>query len=227
MRLAALFSGGKDSTYAVYDSLKKGHGVACLVSLIPKSPESYMFHYPNAEYTKLQAESMGIPIIIRRTAGEKEKELDDMEAALADAKEKFNISGIVAGALASRYQKERVEMVAKKLNLELLAPQWNIEPEKYWDMLLDEDFNVMIIGVACEGLDKSWLGRTMNRQSLEELKLLAKKYRFHLAFEGGEAETFVTDCPIFKKRLEIQEARKEWSSDSGFYFFKNVKLVDK
>ena len=65
MNLAALFSGGKDSVFAVYDMIRKGHNVKYLITMLTENKESYMFHYPNTEYTKLQAESMGIPQIIR------------------------------------------------------------------------------------------------------------------------------------------------------------------
>ncbi|MFH1445069.1 MAG: diphthine--ammonia ligase [Nanoarchaeota archaeon] len=227
MKLAALFSGGKDSTFAVYDSIKKGHEVKCLVSLLPKNPESYMFHYPNTEFTKQQAEAMNIPIIIKETLGEKEKELEDMESALAEAKEKFNVDGVVAGAIASEYQRQRVNDIAKRLGLMVLTPQWNMDPEKYWNILLDSGFKVMIIGVASDGLSKEWLGRVIGEAELRKLRELSQKHRFHLAFEGGEAETFVLDCPLFKRRIEIKEAEIKWEGDSGFYFFKKIKLVDK
>ena len=228
MKLIALFSGGKDSTFAVYDSIKNGHEVKQLITLLPQNPESYMFHYPNAEYTKMQAEAMGIPILIKNTLGEKEKELEDMESAIQEAVSKTEgVEGVLVGALASQYQKSRVENIAKKHSLKLLAPQWNIDPEKYWEILHESGFKVMIIGVACEGLGKEWLGRIIDKQALEELKTLSKKYQFHLAFEGGEAETFVLDCPLFNKEIKIEKAETNWQEDSGFYLFKKAKLVDK
>ncbi|RLJ07759.1 MAG: TIGR00289 family protein, partial [Candidatus Aenigmatarchaeota archaeon] len=58
MELAALFSGGKDSTFAVYEALKRGHKVKYLISIVSRNPESYMFHYPDIEYTRYQAEAM-------------------------------------------------------------------------------------------------------------------------------------------------------------------------
>ena len=61
MKLASLFSGGKDSTYAIYLAQKQGHEIKCLVSIFTNSDESHLLHHPNMSWTKLQSESMNIP----------------------------------------------------------------------------------------------------------------------------------------------------------------------
>ena len=61
MKLASLFSGGKDSAYAIHLAKKQGHDVVCLLSIFPKSDESHLLHHPNLKWTKLQSESMNIP----------------------------------------------------------------------------------------------------------------------------------------------------------------------
>lgn len=224
MDVAVLFSGGKDSTFAVYDSLKKGHDVKCLVTILPKNQESYMFHCPNIELAELQARALGIPQIRRKSLGEKEKELLDLEKALEGIRD---IQGVVAGGLASKYQADRIEGVCDELGLKLLAPLWGTEPEKYWDILLKSGFRVMVVGVSCQGIGKEWLGRIIDRRALEELTGLSKKFRFHLAGEGGEFETLVLDCPIFRKRLKILKARKVWEGDSGSYLVEKAELTGK
>lgn len=224
MRVAVLFSGGKDSTFALYKALLKGHEVKCLVSIVPESRESYMFHYPNIRLTALQAEAMEIPIITGSTAGEKERELKDLEAALKGVED---IEGVVVGALASRYQRERVEAVCSRLGLEMISPLWDENPEKLWNELLATGFKVMITAVAADGLGKEWLGRVVDKKALGELKKLSEKHKFHLMGEGGEMETLVLDCPLFRRKLEILEAEKIWEQDSGYYLVKNAKLVEK
>ena len=77
MKLAVLFSGGKDSVYASYLTKQQGHELVCLISVVSENSESYMFHTPNIEKTKKQADVMGLPLIIQKTKGEKEKELED------------------------------------------------------------------------------------------------------------------------------------------------------
>jgi ABC transporter with metal-binding/Fe-S-binding domain ATP-binding protein len=193
--------------------------------MISKNPESYMFHYPNIEFTKYQAESLRIEWLPWKTKGEKEKELFDLKEAIGSIKNE--IDGVVAGGLASKYQYNRIRAINESLNLETFVPFWRMDSEKYWKMILNSGFRVMIIGVACEGLEKEWLGRIIDWKRLRELKKLSEKHRFHLAFEGGEAETFVLDCPLFEKRLEVKEGEVVWNRDSGFYLFKRIKLVEK
>jgi len=66
VRVAALFSGGKDSAYAAMRAVESGHTLACLVTVLPPSPASELLHYPCAGMTALQAESMGVPHVLRR-----------------------------------------------------------------------------------------------------------------------------------------------------------------
>jgi ABC transporter with metal-binding/Fe-S-binding domain ATP-binding protein len=216
LRAAVLFSGGKDSTLAAFEAKKAGHELRYLVSLFPRNSESYMFHYPNIGLTKIQAESMGIPIITHATKGEKEKELEDMENALKSIKEEIDC--VVTGAIASEYQKSRIERICLKLGLKPVSPLWHRDPLELWKSCLDNGFRVMITAVACEGLDKGWLGRIIDAQSFKELKRLSEKYRFHLSGEGGEFETLVVNCPLFRKGLVINRSTIEWDekTKSGF-----------
>jgi len=224
MKLAALYSGGKDSTFAIYGSINKGHDITALVSIVSKNPESYMFHFPNIKFTQYQAESMNIPWVSRTTKGEKEKELQDLVKAIESVK---GIDGLLAGGLASKYQYSRIMDIADSLGLKTIVPHWRINPEEYWNMILKAGFKVMIIGVACEGLGREWLGRVIDRETFRELKKLSIKHKFNLAGEGGEYETFVLDCPLFKKKLDAGDAETIWNHDSGFYLFKKMKLVEK
>ena len=77
------------------------------------------------------------------------------------------------------------------------------------------------------GLEKEWLGKKIDKESLENLAALSKKYGFNLAFEGGEAETLVTDCPLYEKKLLIKDARIRWDGQRGMFEILEVELVDK
>lgn len=227
MKLATLFSGGKDSTYSAYLGKKQGHEIACLVSMRSKNPHSYMFHTPSISMAKKQAEAMQIPLIEQETEGEKEEELKDLKEAIMLAVKEYSIEGVATGAVESAYQATRIQKICDELKLEVFNPLWHKNTENYWKEMLDLGFKVIIVGVAAEGLGKEWLGKEIDKDSLEELKMLSQKYRFHLGFEGGEAETFVTDCPLFKKKLKIISADKVWNGNSGIYEIKDIKLIDK
>ena len=226
MKAAVLFSGGKDSTMAVYKAIEEGYDVEYLVSMISDNPESYMFHVPNIHITELSSEAMEIPLIKAKTHGVKEKELDDLKGVLNKLKER-GIEAIFAGALASEYQKSRIDQLCRDLGLVSNAPLWHIDPKKYMEEIIDSGFEVIIISVSAEGLDESWLGKRIDHQLLEEIINLNSKYGMHMAFEGGEAETLVLDCPIFKRRIKIIEASNVWDRDSGYLLITNAELENK
>lgn len=226
MRVGVLFSGGKDSTYATYlASLRER--VCCLITLFPKRQDSYMFHYPNIEWTKLQAEAMEIPQITAETQAVKEEELTDLESAIRMAIEKYDIEGVYTGALASIYQKSRVERTCDRLGLDCISPLWQINPELHLRNLLRDGFRVIITSVSALGLNESWLGREINEEVIKELVKLHAKYGIHVGLEGGEGETFVLDCPLFKRMIRVISCEKVWQSDSGYLKIKEAQLVDK
>ena len=227
MKLAALVSGGKDSIYAAYLASKK-HEIVCLVSFKSKRDDSYMFHIPNVHLVESQAKSMNLPLISVESSGIKEKELKDIERALKAAIKEYKIEGVVSGALASNYQKERIDKICKKLKIESIAPLWHIDPEKYLNNLIKNNFEVIITQVAADGLDESFLGKKLDKNLIEKLKKINEKIGFHLGFEGGEAESLVLDCPMFKKRLEVEESEKHMESEHfGKLSISRIRLADK
>ncbi len=224
MRIAVLYSGGKDSNYALYWALRQGFEVKYLISMVSESEESYMYHVPNIHLTELQAKATGIPLVKGFTSGEKEEEVEDMKAVL----EGLKIDGVVAGALASEYQKQRVDRVAKELGIESFAPAWHRDPVEYMREIIGI-FDVVIVGVSAYGFDESWLGRRIDEKALGELVELHRKYKIHVAGEGGEFETFVRDAPFFKASIVFDEVEKEWDgfNYSGVLRVKGAHLKKK
>ena len=175
----------------------------------------------------MQAEAMGVPQLTGNTEGVKEEELSDLEKTLASAKSKFGLEGIYTGALASVYQKSRVERVCKNLGLECLSPLWGVDPETHLRRLVKDGFVAMVVSVSALGLDQSWLGRILDGQAVGELVALGAKFKFNVGLEGGEGETFVLDCPLFTKRVEVQGSTKHWRGDSGYLQISKARLVSK
>jgi len=203
MKCAVLFSGGKDSCYSTYLAKQKGYEIKCLISVFSKNKESYMFHIPCISQTKKQARVMKIPLLIQKTKGKKETELKDLKKAISKAKEKFRIQAIVTGAIKSNYQAKRIKKICKDLNLKCFNPLWHKDEFEYLNELIKSRFEIIIVGVSAYPLDNSWLGKKINDDFIDEIKKLHEKYKIHPAGEGGELETFVLNCPLFKKGLKI------------------------
>jgi len=202
-----LFSGGKDSTYSAYLAKKQGYKLACLISIFSENPESYMFHTPSITRVEKQAKVMGIPLIIQKTKGKKEDELKDLEKAIKNAKQRYKIETIVTGAIQSEYQKKRIQKICEKLKLECFNPLWQKDELEYLNELINTNFKVIVTGVFAYPLTKEWLGREINCEFKEEIIDLNNKYKIHIAGEGGEYETFVLNCPLFKKPLVIKNKK--------------------
>ncbi|MDE1769810.1 MAG: diphthine--ammonia ligase [Thaumarchaeota archaeon] len=216
MKLASLFSGGKDSTFAIYKAKQYGHTIECLVSVFPQSDESHLLHHPNISVTSLQAKAMKIPqIVTRMNSTEPQIELEELQQLLEKAKKDFGIEGIVHGGLFSDYQRIRFETISNNLNLKIVSPLWHIDQKNYLKELLDSKFKFIITSVSSAGLDETWLGREITREDIEQLIRLSTKHGFNLTFEGGEAETFVLDCPMFYSPIVIKKANKIWDGYRG------------
>jgi predicted ATP pyrophosphatase (TIGR00289 family) len=223
MRVAVLASGGKDSTLSLYYAIKDGYEVKYLVTMIPQKEDSWMFHYPNIHLVDLFAEAVAIPLVKAETAGIKEEEVKDLKHVLAT----LDIEGVISGAIASQYQKKRIDKICKELNLKSIAPLWQKNPLQLLKETVNLNFETIIVGVYAYGFDQSWLERKINSTTIDALKELNKEYGISLVGEGGEYETLVLDAPIFKKRIKIVQKEKIWENQSGYLRIKKAELVDK
>jgi uncharacterized protein (TIGR00290 family) len=113
LKVGVLYSGGKDSTYAAYIAKKQGYELTCLITMMPESSESYLFHYPNIAWTDLQSQALDVPIVKTKLKTVGESEVQELAKAIKKAKEKHFFEGVVTGGLASRYQKDRIEAVSR------------------------------------------------------------------------------------------------------------------
>ena len=226
MKSVILYSGGKDSTMALYEALQNGDEIYALLAMVSKNDESYMFHVPDIHMVDYCSAAMEIPSIDVLTDGIKEEELDDLENILSKLKDK-GVDAVYSGALESVYQKSRIEKICEKLDLKSVTPLWHIDAIEYMNKIIDLGFEVIITSVSAYGLDKDWLGKPVTREMLQKLLELNKKYGVHPAFEGGEAETLVLDGPIFDRKIVIDEAEILWESDSGVYEIKKAHLEEK
>ena len=227
MRVGILFSGGKDSTYAAHLAKQKGDELRCLITLSPARSDSYMFHYPNIRWTALQAQAMRLPQVSLETKGVKEDELVDLRKAIETAKRDYSIEGVYTGALASVYQKSRVERICNELGVKAVSPLWHIDQITHLTNIVANHFEVIMTGVAALGLDESWLGRLLDKEAIRDLARLQAKYGVNPGLEGGEGETFVLDCPLFDRRIEILSSRKHWKGDAGYLEILDARLVAK
>jgi len=224
MRVAVLVTGGKDSALALYRILNGNYEVVYLVSMIPLREDSWMFHYPNIHLVDLFAEAVEIPLVKAETSGIKEKEVEDLKRLI----ESLDVEGIVSGAIASSYQKTRINGICKQLKLKCITPLWHENPLNILKEILDLKFEVIITGVYAYGFGMEWLGRKIDENTVKALRELNRRYSISLVGEGGEYETLVLDAPFFQnKKIKIVKTEKVWENQSGYLMVTEAKLENK
>ncbi|MDD5340061.1 MAG: diphthine--ammonia ligase [Candidatus ainarchaeum sp.] len=205
MRVAVLFSGGKDSVMAAFWAMMHGFDVT-LVTVRPPD-YSMMFHHPNIRWTKMQAEAMGLKQLFVSVT---EKNWD---ARLTKAFRRMKAGGIATGAVESEYQRRRIDAIGEKLHIPTYAPLWH---KGQGSGLMEEllgNFEIYVTAVSAEGLGPEFLGEPFRK--LADAMASGKKPGIHPFLEGGEGETFVADAPFFKKRIRIKKWKKSWDGVRG------------
>ena len=231
----SLFSGGKDSSWALYQALEQGCAVRQLVTVHPTG-DSYMYHVPATELATLAAASIGIELVDVHPADfeaesavdsgtQGDAELEPLEATLRELDDEHpgGIAGVTAGAVESEYQTSRIQAMCDRLGCELFAPLWQEDPRELADAMLDAGFEIVITQVAAHGLDESWLGRSLDREAIADLEALNEEYGVHILGEGGEFETLVVDGPHMDRRIELQYDA-EWEGTRGYLRITDARL---
>lgn len=221
--MAALYSGGKDSTLAMYLALQMGHEVPYIVSIVPVAKESWIFHVPNIDLVPMIAVSMGCTSVMAETAG---SERGDMEA-LKEALSGLDVDGVVTGAVWSDYQWDRINGVCGDLDLKVITPLWRKDQDTIMKEIIDAGIKAIIIGCYAEGMDESWLGRELDEKAFAELRVLRERYGISVIGEGGEYETLTLDSPMNERPLRIMEYEKEWKRGSGTMTVTKAVLSDR
>ncbi|MFH0714376.1 MAG: diphthine--ammonia ligase [Candidatus Diapherotrites archaeon] len=222
-KLAVLFSGGKDSCLALSNARERA-SIECLISIHSANAESFMFHTPNIEWTKLQAKAMQIPLLEWKTKGEKEKELKDLKEAIARAKKQFKIDGVVTGALASNYQASRVQAICDELELKCVNPLWQQNQLQVLRELQQAHIRAKVVGVFAQGME-NFLGRDIDARFIADVQRVSG---INPAGEGGEFESFVYDAPFFRQKIQIQKTRvEERGGGAKVLVIEKARLADK
>jgi predicted ATP pyrophosphatase (TIGR00289 family) len=166
---------------------------------------------------------MDLKLVEGRSAGKKEEEVEDLKNILS----KIGADGVVCGALASDYQRTRVQKICDELGLKLLAPLWHIDFEQYLRDLVDDEFEIIITRTRAAGFDERWLGRKLDNKAIYDLLKIESEHRINLGGEGGEYDTKVLYGPIFKRRIVIIKSRKVWDerTHNGEFVIEDAKLL--
>ncbi|XP_055641894.1 uncharacterized protein LOC129778808 isoform X2 [Toxorhynchites rutilus septentrionalis] len=246
MRVVALVSGGKDSTYNMMQVTAEGHQVIALANLHPQDKDeldSYMYQTVGHQGIEKLAQAMELPLYRKITIGNsinkkknyeptEDDEVEDLYELLHQIKEEQNVEAVAVGAILSDYQRVRVENVCHRLNLISLAYLWQRDQTELLQEMIDCQVHAIIIKVAALGLiPDRHLGKSL-KEMQPHLLNMKEKYGLNVCGEGGEYETFTLDCPLFKRRIVVEDVQTVISSADpvcpvGYLNLTKLRLVPK
>lgn len=226
MRATVLFTGGKDSTYALHLAYLQGYEIPVLLSIEPVYNYSMLYHKPNQCILELQSRSLGIPLEVAKVE-KPDAEIDVLKRLLIKARDEFSVDTVVSGVVSSFYQKSVVDMVSEDLGLKHYAPLWLADQARYMMELVDSGVVFAILSISTYGLGKELLCKPIGRVEVEEILKKSRIYGFNPAFEGGEAETAVLSAPLFEKAIFIEGYAESLGLYEHYCIVKNAFLIDK
>jgi diphthine-ammonia ligase len=198
MRVAILWTGGKDSFSAYEKILEEGHKVVCLVTFTGGKP--FLCH--PIECMELQSTALGLPY---RMVNVHEPYLQGYRKALKSLIKEFGIEAIATGdiAVVDDFHGNWIDDVCKGTKLAILRPLWEINRHEHLKRLLVSGSKIVFTCVMKKWFDQSWLGRIMDDKTIVELEAYSQKYGIDPCGEGGEYHTMVLDSPKFNQRIDI------------------------
>ncbi|MBI3036012.1 diphthine--ammonia ligase [Candidatus Woesearchaeota archaeon] len=229
MNVAILFSGGKDSTFAIQHAKDKGWDIKYLVSVKPTRKDCFLFHYATVEMTKELAKILQVPqFYVKCRVADPVKEANIVKEIVEDNQKKLKIDAVVLGGTGlQETQLKSIQNALRPLKVEAFASHSGEEHDMVMEQMLGKGYEILITQIASDGL-KEWLGKKITKENFPQLKKDSVKYGFHIGFEGGYADTLVTDCPMFSKRLVVEDMSVIYEDDyCGHVEINKYRMEDK
>jgi len=220
-KAVALYTGGKDSHYALLKSLNEGYDVEELLIILPERIDSWLFHAVNTVWGKLHGELIGISYELLRVSGVKDLEVLELKSWLSKLRQE-GFKYVISGVVMSNYQKVVIDRVCSELGMIHVTPVWGVNP---YELLKSElsVLNAIIVAIQAYGLDERWLGEVLDIGKLDEFVNVCREYGINPVGEGGEFETFVISSPLFRgRRVCVGSIRKVWNP----YHYVGYAIID-
>lgn len=222
MRVAASWSGGKDSCFACFKAIQEGFEVSNLLTMMASDFKSN-FHKIRADLLDAQASALGIPLTKRETtSGVYEQEFKNALQQLKNA----GVQGLVTGDIfeVPLHEEGWLNRICREIGLRPVKPLWNRDTTQIFHEFINAGFEAVVVRVNTKLLSLKWLGRRLNEKFFEDILEIGN---VNPCGEKGEYHTLVTDGPLFNKRIEILESRKATLEDSGQLEIEQFKVIEK
>ena len=229
MDVAILYSGGKDSTYAIEHAMLKGWNIRYLISVKPTRKDCFLFHYATVEMTKELSKILSIPhFYLNCKVANPRKEAAIIKDFIQKTQKKVKIDAVILGGTGlQETQLRSIQEAMLELGIDSFASHAGEDHDLIIEQMLNQGYEILITQIASDGL-KEWLGKKITMENFSQLKKDSARYGFHIGFEGGYADTLVTDCPMFSKRIAIDDMSIIFEDDyCGHVVINKYRLEEK
>jgi diphthine-ammonia ligase len=222
MKVAAAWSGGKDSCFACYKAIEEGFEVTNLLTMMSSETTSN-FHMVRADMLDAQANAIGIPLVKRKTTPDTYEQ--NFKNALRQLKTS-GVKGLVTGDIyeVAMHEEGWLNRVCQEVGLKPIKPLWMRDTKQIFREFIAAGFEAVVVRVNTKVLGAEWLGKRLNEAFFADITKLTG---VDPCGEGGEYHTFVTDGPLFSKRIEILESRKVALDGSGHLEISRFEVKEK
>lgn len=203
------WSGGKDSCFALYHTMKAGGELKALLTMLTEGGERSRSHGLPLGVIRQQARALGVPFFVRSTSW------DDYEKTFLSVLHELREKGLRWGVFGDIDLEDHlawVERVCALAGFHVYEPLWKRPREELLEEFLDLGFTAVIVAVKQDVLDTRFLGRVLDKAVIAEMKAI----RVDLSGEKGEYHTVATDGPLFSFPIHLEN--KGQILRDGYYF---------
>lgn len=216
MNALASWSGGKDSCLACYKAMRQGYDIKYLVNFISREFKRCCFHGVEAGLIKMQAQSMGIPLIQKEVSADMKEYENDFKTAISGV---ADCNAVVFGDIYLDEHKDWVERVCKDAGKKAVEPLWNSSTTALLHEFLDAGFKTVVVSCQADKFDRDFVGRYVDKKMIADLTSKG----ICPCGENGEFHTLVVDGPLFKKPINIIKSEPVLKESFWKYWFLDIK----
>jgi len=221
-KILVSWSGGKDCALALYELLRAGDfEIVALLTTITEDYNRVSMHGVSTSLIDLQGKVLGISVEKVHLTNDAANE--EYEERLTKTLTRYKKQGVTSVAFGDLYldevRKYRQKNLAR-IAMEAVFPLWGRDTNVIAQQFINSAFKAVVTCVDSRALDKTFIGRSIDKQFLSELPASVD-----CCGENGEYHSFVYDGPIFNQRISHQTGQVVLR-DNRFYYLELMPLFD-
>lgn len=213
-KFIASYSGGKDSSLALYQAMQEGEAVG-IIAMMEEEGKRSRSHGLSQALLQAQADAIGVPLYIGCASWE------GYEEVFINLLEKAKEAGaevLVTGDIDVPEHECWHERVTGQVGLGLGMPLWGMDHKEVVKTFIEAGFVTKVVTVNLnKGMREEDLGCTLTKEYMEELE----ERGIDPCGEAGEFHTTVIDGPLFKHPIPVQDGE---ITQRGEYMYLSLLL---